>query len=61
VPVVRMVLEHRGRFLSEWTVIGSIAAKIGCDAETPRSGLRRAERDRGVDGVRGRGVNFAEG
>ena len=33
---VRMVLEHRGEHASQWAAIGSIAAKIGCTAETLR-------------------------
>lgn len=39
---VRMVLEHRGEHTSEWATIGSIAGKIGCTAETPRSWVRPA-------------------
>ena len=31
---VRMVLEHGGEHASQWAAIGSIAAKIGCTAET---------------------------
>ena len=31
---VRMVLEHQGNHRSQWAAIGSIAAKIGCTAET---------------------------
>lgn len=45
---VRMVLEHAGEHPSQWSAIGSIAAKIGCTAETLRSWVRQAERDRGV-------------
>ena len=44
---VRMVLEHRGDHASEWTAIGSIAAKIGCTAETLRGWVRQSERDQG--------------
>jgi transposase len=43
-----MVQEHRGEYASEWATIGSIAAKIGCTAETLRSWVRRAERDQGL-------------
>ena len=42
---VRMVREHRGEYASEWEAISSIAAKIGCKAETLRLWVRRAERD----------------
>ncbi len=45
---VRMVLEHRGDHGSQWAAIGSIAAKIGCTAETLRKWVRQAERDQGM-------------
>ena len=45
---VRMVLEHGGDHGSQWAAIGSIAGKIGCTAETPRTWVRQAERDRGL-------------
>jgi transposase len=32
-----MVLEHQGEHASQWATIGSIAAKIGCTAETLRA------------------------
>ena len=44
---VRMVLEHAGDHASQWAAIGSIAAKIGCTAETLRGWVRQAERDQG--------------
>jgi transposase len=44
---VRMVLEHGGDHASQWAAIGSIAAKIGCTAETLRTWVRQAERDGG--------------
>ena len=34
---VRMVLEHRDEYASEWEAINSIASKIGCSGETLRS------------------------
>ncbi len=45
---VRMVFEHQGEHASQWTAIGSIAAKIGCPAETLRGWVRQAERDQGL-------------
>ncbi len=45
---VRMVLEHGGGHASQWAAIGSIAGKIGCTAETLRTWVRQAERDRGL-------------
>ena len=43
---VRMVLDHQGDHASQWAAIGSIAAKIGCTAETLRG--RQTERDQGL-------------
>ena len=42
---VRMVLDGAGEHGSQWAAIGSIAAKIGCTAETLRRWVRQAERD----------------
>src|SRR3954454_23504897 len=44
---VRMVVEHGADHASQWAAIGSIAAKIGCTAETLRGWVRQAERDQG--------------
>jgi transposase len=44
---VRLVFEHAGEHDSQWAAIGSIAAKIGCTAETLRGWVRQAERDQG--------------
>jgi transposase-like protein len=44
---VRLVLEHQGEHSSQWEAIVSIAAKIGCTAETLRRWVRQAERDSG--------------
>jgi transposase-like protein len=48
---VRLVFEHQGEHESQWAAIGSIAAKIGCTAETLRKWVRQAERDEGKRGV----------
>ena len=45
--VVRMVLDGVGEHGSQWAAIGSIAAKIGCTAQTLRRWVRQAERDSG--------------
>ena len=45
---VRMVLKHGADHASQWAAIGSIAAKIGCTAETLRGWVRQAERDQGL-------------
>jgi len=45
---VRLVFEQQGQHESQWAAIGSIAAKIGCTAETLRGWVRRAERDQGT-------------
>ncbi|QQP93364.1 hypothetical protein IGS68_30020 (plasmid) [Skermanella sp. TT6] len=42
---VGMVFDHEGEHASQWAAISSIAAKIGCTAETLRN--RKAERDQG--------------
>jgi transposase len=42
---VRMVFEDEGEHPSQWAAISSIAAKIGCTAETLRGWVRQAERD----------------
>ncbi len=44
---VRMVLEHEREHNSQWATIESIAAKIGCTAETLRKWVRQVERDEG--------------
>jgi transposase len=44
---VRMVLEHEGEHASQWATIESIAAKIGCTAETLRKWVRQVERNEG--------------
>src|SRR3989304_8688153 len=45
---VRMVPEHRGDHPSQWAAIASIAAKIGCTAQTLSNWVRQAERDQGL-------------
>jgi len=47
---VRMVLEHEREYPSQWAAMTSVAAKIGCTAETLRSWVRQAERDAGKRG-----------
>jgi transposase-like protein len=45
---VRLVLEHQGEHSSQWAAMVSVAAKIGCTAETLRKWVRQVERDRGL-------------
>ena len=45
---VRMVLDHKGDYPTEWSAVSSISAKIGCSGETLRKWLRQAERDQGL-------------
>ena len=47
---VRMVLEHRNQYASQWEAIRSIAEKIGCSAEVLRRWVRRTEIDTGRRG-----------
>jgi transposase-like protein len=44
---VRMVFECEKDHPSQWAAIMSVAAKIGCTAETLRGWVRQTERDRG--------------
>jgi len=45
---VRLVFEQQPSHGSQWAAINSIAAKMGCTAETLRSWVRQAERDSGA-------------
>ena len=45
-----MVIEHRGEHASQWAAIVSIAAKIGCTAQTLHNWARQGERDQGLRG-----------
>jgi transposase len=53
---VRLVMEHRGEYESEWAAITSIAQKCGMTAETLRKWVRQTE----IDGGRRPGVSSAE-
>jgi transposase len=53
---VRMVMEHRKEYPSEWAAICSLAEKFGVTPETLRKWLRRVE----VDGGQRPGVTSAE-
>ncbi len=44
---VRLVVEHKGDYASQWEAIRSIAEKIGCSPESLRKWLRRTEIDSG--------------
>ena len=45
---VRLVREHEADHASLSAAIRSVAAKVGCNAETLRLWVRRSERDRGA-------------
>ena len=49
---VRMVFDHGAEYGSQWEAMGSIAAKIGCSAETLRKWVRQTEVDSGRRGGR---------
>jgi len=53
---VRLVLEHRGEYQTEWAAITSIAQKCGMTAETLRKWVRQSE----IDGGRRPGISSAE-
>ena len=53
---VRMVVEHRKEYPSEWATVCSIAGKFGMTPETLRIWLRRAE----VDGGQRAGITTEE-
>ncbi len=53
---VRLVLEHRGEYQTEWAAITSIAQKCGMTAETLRKWVRQVV----VDGGRRPGVSSEE-
>lgn len=44
---VRMVLDNPGQHGSRWQAIASVAAKIGCSANTLNSWVKKAEVDSG--------------
>src|SRR3990170_1667217 len=44
---VRLVVDHRGEYESEWAAITAIGAKWGMTAETLRKWVRQAEIDEG--------------
>ena len=44
---IRLVIEHRDSYSSQWEAIKSIATKIGCTAETLRGWIRQNECDTG--------------
>lgn len=44
---VRMAREHQAEHTSQWAAIESIAAKMGCAAQTLCNWVRQSERDAG--------------
>ena len=57
---VRLVLEGGGDHPTQWAAISSVAAKIGCTAETLRKWVRAVERDGGQRPGAGVGPTSAE-
>jgi transposase-like protein len=43
-----MVLDHEGEHRSRWAAVSSIAAKIGCTAQSLNEWVKKAEVDSGV-------------
>jgi transposase-like protein len=58
-PAVRTVFDNANQYASKWEAVCSIAAKIGCSAETLRKWVRQAERDREAHSARSC-CNFCE-
>ena len=45
---VRMLLDQQVEYESQWAAMNSIAAKVGCTAETLRKWVRQTEQDLGI-------------
>lgn len=54
---VRLVLDHEGEHTSWWAAVSSIAAKIGCTAQTLREWVKNR---RGLDRQRWSGARFID-
>jgi transposase len=49
---VRLVLDHRDDYLSEWAAIRAVSSRLGMNAETLRSWIRQQQVDDGCrDGI----------
>jgi len=49
---VRLVLDHRGDYPSEWAAINAVSKRLGMNAETLRNWIRQQQVDAGQrDGV----------
>jgi transposase-like protein len=49
---VRLVLDHRGDYPSEWVAIKAVSSRLGMNAETLRNWIRQQQVDHGQrDGI----------
>jgi len=46
---VRMLLEHRDEYPSEWAALQAIASKLGCTGETLRKWVRKSDQSNQSD------------
>ena len=46
---VRLVVDHRGDYPSEWAAIKAVSSRLGMNAETLRNWVKQSRRDAGIE------------